>query len=138
MSTQQPMSPLNILGVGADAEGNQRDARRTRLRLLLARLDRGVPLTEDERALLRQDIESEIRDADAARRSAELADSVVAQTKSLLERRTTKLRHRAERAEAAIGRARALANRWALLRSHGSAATELRAALAKPKESTTP
>ncbi|MEW2127081.1 hypothetical protein AB0891_25515 [Streptomyces sp. NPDC007259] len=37
-------------------------------------------------------------------------------------------KHRAG-AEAALDRARALATRWAILRTHGSAATELRAAL---------
>lgn len=41
---------------------------------------------------------------------------------------------RVEKAEAAIARARALASRWAVLRTHGSAATELRAALDEPKE----
>ncbi|MEE1774477.1 hypothetical protein PUR34_41480 [Streptomyces sp. JV185] len=34
-----------------------------------------------------------------------------------------------DRAEAAIARVRALATQWAVLRNHGSAATELRAAL---------
>jgi hypothetical protein len=41
-------------------------------------------------------------------------------------------RDRAERAEAAIERARKLASRWAVLRTHGSATTELRAALDGP------
>jgi hypothetical protein len=41
-----------------------------------------------------------------AERSAELADAVTAETKRLLERRTTTLRERAERAEAALARVR--------------------------------
>lgn len=45
---------------------------------------------------------------------------------------------RLHRAESAVKRALRLATRWAVLRTHGSAATELRAALAEPKESTTP
>ncbi|MFJ8791419.1 hypothetical protein [Streptomyces sp. NPDC102462] len=45
---------------------------------------------------------------------------------------------RLHRAEAAVGRALKLATRWAVLRTHGGAAVELRAALAEPKESTTP
>ncbi|MFD8820811.1 hypothetical protein ACFV1C_00330 [Streptomyces sp. NPDC059605] len=36
---------------------------------------------------------------------------------------------RAEQAEAGLGRARALATQWAVLRTYGSAATELRAVL---------
>lgn len=45
---------------------------------------------------------------------------------------------RAAAAEAAVQRADRLARRWAILRTHGGAAVELRAALAEPKESTTP
>lgn len=41
---------------------------------------------------------------------------------------------RAEKAEAANTRVRKLANDWAILRTHGSAAYELRAALDEPKE----
>jgi hypothetical protein len=40
---------------------------------------------------------------------------------------------RADKAEAAIDRARKLASRWAVLRAYGSAATELRAALDGPE-----
>lgn len=39
------------------------------------------------------------------------------------------LYERSEQAEAAIGRVRNLATQWAVLRTYGSAATELRAAL---------
>lgn len=46
---------------------------------------------------------------------------------------------RADKAEAAIDRARKLASRWAVLRAYGSAATELRAALdEQPEQSQTP
>jgi hypothetical protein len=44
---------------------------------------------------------------------------------------------RAEKAEAAVERAERLARRWAILRAHGGAAVELRAALAEPKETST-
>ncbi|MBM7088102.1 hypothetical protein JTP67_05950 [Streptomyces sp. S12] len=91
----------------------QRTARRTSLRVILDRASRGVILRTDEAALLRQHVEAEQRDADTARRNAELADAVTAETKRLKERRTTTLRERAERAEAAIKRVRALlAGRW--------------------------
>ncbi|GAA5033049.1 hypothetical protein [Streptomyces siamensis] len=49
-------------------------------------------------------------------------------------RRGDRWKERAEAAEAALGRAEQLATRWAVLRTHGGAATELRAALAEPKE----
>jgi hypothetical protein len=45
---------------------------------------------------------------------------------------------RAAAAEAAVARAERLARRWAILRTHGGASVELRAALAEPKESTAP
>lgn len=47
----------------------ERDARRSRLRVLLARADRGV-LTPEESALLRGDVEAEITECDTHRRSA--------------------------------------------------------------------
>lgn len=62
----QTVSPLSILGVGVQGEDAQRDARRTVLRLLLARADRNA-LATDEGALLRQHVETEIREADTAR-----------------------------------------------------------------------
>ncbi|MFC8987881.1 hypothetical protein [Streptomyces sp. NPDC057115] len=97
----------------AAEEDAQRTARRTSLRVILDRASRGVILRTDEAALLRQHVEAEQRDADTARRNAELADAVTAETKRLKERRTTTLRERAERAEAAIKRVRALlAGRW--------------------------
>jgi hypothetical protein len=49
-------------------------------------------------------------------------------------RRGDEWKRRAEQAEAAIKRAERLARRWAILRAHGSAALELRGALAEPKE----
>lgn len=53
-------------------------------------------------------------------------------------RRGDRWKARALEAEAAVERAEALAASWAVLRAHGGAATELRAALAEPKENTTP
>lgn len=53
-------------------------------------------------------------------------------------RRGDEWKKRALAAEAAVKRADRLARRWAILRTHGGAAVELRAALAEPKESTTP
>ena len=52
-------------------------------------------------------------------------------------RRGDRWKERAEAAEAAIERAERLARRWAILRTHGGAAVELRAALAEPKENGT-
>lgn len=53
-------------------------------------------------------------------------------------RRGDEWKDRALKAEAAIARAERLARRWAILRAYGGATVELRAALAEPKESTTP
>ncbi|WP_208653286.1 hypothetical protein, partial [Streptomyces rhizosphaericus] len=47
----------------------ERDARRSRLRVLLTRADRGV-LTPEESALLRSDVEAEIAECDTHRRIA--------------------------------------------------------------------
>jgi hypothetical protein len=52
-------------------------------------------------------------------------------------RRGDEWKARAEKAEAAVERADRLARRWAILRTHGGAAVELRAALAEPKETST-
>ncbi|MGW9041231.1 hypothetical protein ACWGQL_01495 [Streptomyces lydicus] len=48
-----------------------RDARRESLFVLLARVQRGAPLTAAEAGLLRTHVEAEIREGDQARRSAE-------------------------------------------------------------------
>jgi hypothetical protein len=53
---------------------------------------------------------------------------------SLRNRQWRQEKQRAERAEAAIDRARSLATQWAVLRAYGSAATELRSALDAPAE----
>lgn len=53
-------------------------------------------------------------------------------------RRGDEWKAKAEKAEAAIKRADRLARRWAILRAYGGAAVELRAALAEPKEDSTP
>lgn len=52
-------------------------------------------------------------------------------------RRGDRWKERALAAEAAIERAERLARRWAILRTHGGAAVELRAALAQPEETST-
>ena len=49
-------------------------------------------------------------------------------------RRGDRWKKRALAAEAAVERAEQLASQWAVLRTHGGAATELRAALADLKE----
>ncbi|MEL3944483.1 hypothetical protein [Streptomyces sp. LNU-CPARS28] len=51
------------------ARETERDARRDRLRLFLARADRGV-LTPEDCAALRRDVEAEIAECDTHRRSA--------------------------------------------------------------------
>lgn len=66
------------------------------------------------------------------RRQTEIADSVTARTKELLARRTETLRTRAEQAEATIARVRQLADAWAVMRTYGSAASELRTVLDGP------
>ena len=81
--------------------------RRRRLRVLLNRLNNGIPLTADEAQALTQHVATEITEANAARRKAELADSVTAETKRLLERRTKTLRQRAKIAEAELRTLRA-------------------------------
>jgi hypothetical protein len=53
-------------------------------------------------------------------------------------RRGDEWKARAEAAEAAVARAEKLASTWAVLRAYGDAATKLRAALAEPKETSTP
>ncbi|MGW0550531.1 hypothetical protein [Streptomyces altiplanensis] len=53
---------------------------------------------------------------------------------SLRNRQWRQEKQRAERAEAAIDRVRSLATQWAVLRTYGSAATELRTALNEPQE----
>ncbi|MGW0347586.1 hypothetical protein ACWDX8_13390 [Streptomyces anthocyanicus] len=52
-------------------------------------------------------------------------------------RRGDRWKERALAAEAAIERAERLARRWAILRTHGGASVELRAALAQPEENST-
>ncbi|WP_330349251.1 hypothetical protein [Streptomyces sp. NBC_00582] len=73
--------------------------RRDSLLNLLDRLDRHGTLSGEERALLRRQVLDEGIEANTVRRGAELADAVTAETKKLLERRTTTLRRRAENAE---------------------------------------
>ncbi|MGW2495864.1 hypothetical protein ACWCV2_15370 [Streptomyces pseudogriseolus] len=97
------------------------------LRVLVDRAARGVLSQPGEGEALRRRTEQMIagratwkakaeeieQDRDDWRRRAEQADAVTAETKRLLERRTTTLRERAERAEAALARARAARDRIA-------------------------
>lgn len=113
-----------------DGEAQRTARRRDCVLNLLARLDSHWTLSSEERALLRQHVEAEIRGHDTARAvaagnkrhvqmmyvdlreaqrerdeaqtRAEQANAVTAETKRLLERRTTTLRQHAERAEAAL------------------------------------
>ena len=106
------------------------------LLILVDRAERGRPLTTDEAALLRtgvaelehlrlhaEQLEDLLRIAhDTSNRSeaeraraverAEQADAVTAETKRLMERRTTTLRQRAERAEAALERVTSLVRHY--------------------------
>ncbi|WP_406321019.1 hypothetical protein [Streptomyces sp. NBC_00519] len=84
-----------------------RDARRDRFRLLLARADRGV-LSAEDRAQLRGDIEAEVAECDTFRRSAGGQQAAA-----------MRLRNRVEAAEQAIVEAEAERDR------HAGAATEL-------------
>jgi hypothetical protein len=122
-----------------DEEQTLRLLRRESLLVLLTRLQRGRSLSDAEAGTLRQHVETEIREADTARLSAELADAVTAETKRLLERRTTTLRECAERAEAAIERVREVADRWDLDAPPpgNRPLTELRAALDGTEQPTT-
>lgn len=96
----------------AAAEEERRTARRESLRHLLDRAGRGV-LGASEAELLRTQVDAELRLSDQLRagratwkakaeeieRDRDRADAVTAETKRLMERRTTTLRERAERAE---------------------------------------
>ncbi|MFF7534896.1 hypothetical protein ACFZB2_38290 [Streptomyces bobili] len=120
------------------AEDAERADRRASLRNLLTRAAAG--LTPDEDALLRQHVEAELRlsdqlaagratwktkaeeierDRDDWCRRAEQADAVTAETKKLLERRTTTLRRRAQIAETELRTLRAG------LRANGADPTQL-------------
>ncbi|MGA5506848.1 DUF6085 family protein [Streptomyces umbrinus] len=61
-------------GPGADEEQTLRLLRRESLLVLLTRLQRGRTLTETEASALRQHVETEIREADAARAEEEALD----------------------------------------------------------------
>ncbi|MFE1264425.1 hypothetical protein ACFW5X_28345 [Streptomyces albogriseolus] len=112
------------LAAAADEE-QQRTERRRSLRVLLNRLNNGLPFTASEAQLLTRHVADEITDANDGRKRAEQADAVTAETKRLLERRTTTLRERAERAEAAIERVRkALDDRPPILNAEGQGITD--------------
>ena len=105
-------------------EGALRTARRDSLLVLLSRAGR-MRLSMDEAALLRQHVETEMRDADTARAVAAGNKRHVQLLYADLQQAQAEL----EQAQAAINRVRKLASRWAVLRAYGSAATELRRAL---------
>lgn len=85
---------------GAEEDG-RREARRDALRLLIARLERGA-LIADEKALLRQHVEAEMREVDTAR-------AVAAGNKRHVQLLYADLQH----AQAAIKRVRAARDRIA-------------------------
>lgn len=97
----------------ADGEQVLRWSRRESLLALLARAERGRPLTGDEARTLRHHVETEIREADTARAEAQRQErmglSAIRAAKALLTRRTTTLRERAEKAETDLERARRIA-----------------------------
>ncbi|MFF9124379.1 hypothetical protein ACF09J_13895 [Streptomyces sp. NPDC014889] len=101
--------PADMRPAPAADEDAQRTARRARLHNLLARADRSN-LTPGEVAALRDLMDAEVREADTARAEAQRQErislSAIRAAKELLKRRTTTLRERAERAEAAIERVR--------------------------------
>ena len=99
---------------------------RRSLRVLLNRLNNGIPLGADEAQLLTRHVTTLITEANTAR-------SVAAGNKRHVQLLVPEL----EQAQAAIERARKLASRWAVLRAYGSAATELRAALDGTEQPTT-
>ena len=109
-------------------EDAQRTVRRERLLNLLARLQRGG-MTAEEKVALRQHVEAEMREADTARAEAQRQErmglSAIRAAKKLLERRTTTLRGRAERAEAAIERVlKALDDRPPILNAEGQGVSD--------------
>lgn len=76
--TQYPADMRPALA--SDEDQAQRWARREPLLVLLTRIQRGRPLTEDEATLLRQHIEAEMRDADTAReKTVDLAETYKAE-----------------------------------------------------------
>ncbi|MCX4993816.1 hypothetical protein [Streptomyces longwoodensis] len=135
------------------ADEEQRTTRRASVRDLLDGMERGL-LLAGEKAVLRQHVEAEIRDADTALRRADQAEDLLrvahetsnrseaerASTAQRLEEHRRLAAHRLaelEQAQAAIKRVRALASRWGVLRAYGSAATELRRALDGAEQPTT-
>jgi hypothetical protein len=93
-------------------------------------------ITDDALDQLYERLRKAERTADllaGSHRRAEQADAVTAGTKRLMERRTTTLRERAERAEAAIERVRAVLAPYDWPHAQVQAA-RVRAALDDPKE----
>ncbi|MGW0012447.1 hypothetical protein ACWDVX_22225 [Streptomyces tendae] len=129
-----PMDPVHILGIDpstpegvalqrapADAEDALRTARRDSIRNLLNRIDRYVAWTPAETELLRQHVETELRDADTARavaagnkRHVQLMHEEVqaAEERARKAERAANLladsHRRAEQAQAALERVRAV------------------------------
>lgn len=106
--TIYPVPPAPAADEDAQRTANdQRTARRNSIRTLLACLERGSMLT-GEKALLRQHVETEIRDADTARAVARSNLRHVQTIVPEIDRLAAEL----EQAQAAIERVRALADRW--------------------------
>ncbi|MEV0917874.1 hypothetical protein AB0I93_26900 [Streptomyces sp. NPDC049967] len=108
------------------------DVVEARLNHLIDRARRGALLPEEAdrfttelRDLVRR-LEDTKDERDAALKAVEYFD---AQSK--------RRQQRADQAEAAIDRVRELATQWAVLRTYGGAAYELRAALDQPQQPTT-
>ncbi|MCX4994283.1 hypothetical protein [Streptomyces longwoodensis] len=117
----------------AATEEQQRSTRRASIRNLISRAAAG--LTPDEDALLRQHVEAEIRDADTARGTIER----MKRTNRMVNGGARESRERAERAEAAIERVRALVTRGQAVAPEAAGPTweAVRAALAGTEQPTT-
>lgn len=116
-----PGYDLTPAGTPATDKEAQHTDRRASIRNLIGRIDRLGALKPSEADLLRQQVEAEMRDVDTARAVAagnkrhvqllfaelERANAVTAEAKRLLERRTKKLRTRAEMAETELRTLRA-------------------------------
>ncbi len=93
--------------LAADGDQTLRWARRESLLVLLTRLQRGRTLTADEATALRQHVEAEIREADTARAAIDR----MRRTNRMVNGGARESRERAEQAQAAIERVRAVGPR---------------------------
>ncbi|MEU8473729.1 hypothetical protein [Streptomyces hygroscopicus] len=126
-----PMDPVHILGIGAPAAAAAApdDALREQYAAAIRALNDGgtlADLDEDDDVHRLANAVLAVRDrrmAHLAAQAARLEPAIIEQ-----ERQAT----RAEQAEATLARLRRLADDWAILRTHGSGAYELRATLDEP------